>query len=58
MFKKSVLAAAAVAALALVPVHADAAGKIKIGFLPGVVDRSIRSCRSALSRQPRTSVSR
>ncbi len=38
MFKKSVLAAAAVAALALAPVHADAAGKIKIGFLPGVVD--------------------
>jgi ribose transport system substrate-binding protein len=38
MFKKLFLVAVAALALAAVPLTADAAGKIKIGFLPGVVD--------------------
>jgi ribose transport system substrate-binding protein len=38
MLKKSLLAAAAIIAVAAMPAGASAAGKIKIGFLPGVVD--------------------
>lgn len=38
MLKKLFLAAVAALALAAGPLTADAAGKIKIGFLPGVVD--------------------
>lgn len=38
MLKKLFLVAAAALALAAVPLTASAAGKIKIGFLPGVVD--------------------
>ena len=38
MLKKLFLAAVAALALAAAPLTADAAGKIKIGFLPGVVD--------------------
>jgi ribose transport system substrate-binding protein len=38
MLKKLFLVAVAALALAVAPLTADAAGKIKIGFLPGVVD--------------------
>ena len=38
MIRKSLLFAAAAIAVAAIPLSASAAGKIKIGFLPGVVD--------------------
>ena len=38
MLRKSLLAAVAALAIAAMPLAAEAAGKIKIGFLPGVVD--------------------